>query len=142
MEVGNAMPAIDDTIYGHLLAETLPHVIHTDEENEQYIAELERLHGRNRLTVEERQLAELLTLLIEDFEQRQYQTEAAAPVDIVRELMAANGLKQSDMLDVFGTRSVASEILSGKRGLSKVHIQKLSQRFNISPEVFFPVELT
>jgi Predicted transcription regulator containing HTH domain len=54
--------------------------------------------------------------------------------------MAANGLKQSDMVDIFGTRSVASEVLSGKRDLSKTHIQKLSQRFNVSPEVFFPAK--
>jgi HTH-type transcriptional regulator/antitoxin HigA len=39
---------------------------------------------------------------------------------------------------VFGTRSVISEVLSGKRNLSKKHIQGLSERFNVSPELFFP----
>jgi hypothetical protein len=53
MEVSAAMPAIDEKIYGCLVAETLPHVIHTEEENEQYLAELERLHGGSRLTPEE-----------------------------------------------------------------------------------------
>ena len=115
----------------------LPNVIHTEEENERYIAELEILHDRERLTPEEEQLAELLTLLVEDFEARYYQIQAAAPVEIVRELMDANGLRQADLLDIFGTRSIACEVLSGKRDLSKTHIEKLCQRFHVSPEIFF-----
>ena len=59
-------------------------------------------------------------------------------MDVVRSLMEAHGLKQSEMVDIFGTKSVASEVLSGKRELSKTHIQRLSERFHVSPEVFFP----
>jgi HTH-type transcriptional regulator/antitoxin HigA len=132
------MPVIDEKTYRQLVAEALPRVIHTEEENERHIAELEALHSRERLTPEEEQLADLLMLLIEDFEARYYQIRAAKPAEIVRELMDANGLKQEDLLDIFGTRSIASEVLSGKRDLSKTHIEKLSQRFHISPEVFFP----
>lgn len=131
------MPVVDERIYRKLVAEALPHVIHTEAENERYIAELEALHSRERLTPEEEQLAELLMLLIENFEAQHYQIRAAEPVEIVRELMDANGLKQADLLDIFGTRSVVSEVLSGKRELSKTHIEKLSQRFHVSPEVFF-----
>ncbi len=131
------MSVINEKVYRQLVAEALPHIIHTDEENEHCIAELEALHSRKQLTPEEEQLAELLALLIEDFEVRHYQLQAAEPVEIVRELMAANGLKQADLLDIFGTRSVASEVLSGKRDLSKAHIERLSRRFHVSPEVFF-----
>ena len=136
------MSVIDRKTYRRLLAETLPHVVHTVDEHHRYLAELEELHGRDQLNPEEAQLAELLTLLVENFEERHYRIEpAATPADIVRELMASNGLKQPDMLDIFGTRSVASEVLSGKRDLSKSHIQKLSRRFNVSPEVFFPTRV-
>jgi HTH-type transcriptional regulator/antitoxin HigA len=38
---------------------------------------------------------------------------------------------------VFGTRSIVSEVLSGKRDLNKDHIERLSARFHVSPEVFF-----
>jgi len=79
-------------------------------------------------------LSELLTLLIEDFESK----NAVSPAEIIRELMSATSLKQSDLVDVFGTKSVVSEVLSGKRDLSKAHIQKLCQRFHVSPELFFP----
>ncbi|MBV8708838.1 MAG: helix-turn-helix domain-containing protein [Acidobacteriaceae bacterium] len=131
------MPVVDEKIYRQLVAEALPHVIHTEAENERCIAELEALHSREQLTPEEEQLAELLTLLVENFEDQHYQLKAAEPVAIVRELMDANGLKQADLLDIFGTRSVVSEVLNGKRELSKTHIEKLSQRFHVSPEVFF-----
>ena len=56
---------------------------------------------------------------------------------IVRHLMDTKGLRQVDLLDVFGTASVVSEVLSGKRELSKAHIAKLSDRFHVSPALFF-----
>jgi len=50
--------------------------------------------------------------------------------------MTANGLKQKDLLDIFGTPSIVSEVLHGKRQLTTGHIRKLSKRFQVSPEVF------
>ena len=129
---------INKQAYGQLLSETLPHVIHTEEENDHYIAALEALHNHGRLTPEQEQLSQLLTLLIEDFEEKHYQLQPTTAIETVRELMHANGLKQADMTDVFGTSSVASEVLNGKRELSKAHIQKLTERFHVSPELFFP----
>jgi HTH-type transcriptional regulator/antitoxin HigA len=49
----------------------------------------------------------------------------------------ANGLRQKDLASIFGSESVISEVLSGKRDITKAHIEKLSKRFNISPAVFF-----
>jgi len=51
--------------------------------------------------------------------------------------MDANGLRQVDLLDVFGNASVISEVLKRKRGLSKAHIARLSEHFNVSPALFF-----
>src|SRR5215467_6557624 len=52
---------------------------------------------------EEKRLAELLTFLIEDFEEKHYALLPAEPLEILRHLMDANGLRQMDLLDVFGT---------------------------------------
>jgi len=124
--------------YAHLLGEALPHVIHTESENERCTAVLERLLRKKRRTDEERYLTELLTLLIEEYEQRRYALpHPAGPIEVLRHLMDANGLRQVDLLDVFGTASVASEVLSKKRELSKTHIAKLSERFQVSPALFF-----
>ena len=128
-----------DKRYRELIASAVPRVIHSEEDNARFILALETLHDRGRLTREEEQLSELLTLLIEDFENRQYRLKPASPIEVLSELMDANGLKQADLVDVFGTKSVVSEVLSGKRDFSKAHIQKLSERFHVSPEVFFSV---
>ncbi len=120
-----------------MLAGSLPHVIYTEAENESYIAALEALYDRGPLTAEEQRLAELLTLLIETFERKTYQLEPSNPVDVVRHLMDASGLKQKDLREVFGSESLVSEFLNGKRGLSKTQISRLSERFAVSPELFF-----
>jgi len=123
--------------YAALLSSTLPAVIRSEAENERYIAVLEELDSKgSRMTAAERRIAELLTLLIEDFEEKHYALKASKPVDILKELMSANNLKQKDLLDVFGTPSIVSEVLHGKRQLTKEHIRRLSRRFHVSPEVF------
>jgi mRNA interferase HigB len=98
-----------------------------------------RLYIRHVLThaEAEKRLAELLTLLIEDFEEKHYGLEPSAPIEVLNELMLANNLKQKDLLDVFGTPSIASEVMSGKRQLTTQHIRRLSRRFKVSPELFF-----
>jgi len=124
--------------YAALLARTLPAVIHSEKENERCIAMLERLDRKaEKLTAAERRLAELLTVLVEDFEEEAYALKPARPVEVLRELIESNGLKQKDLLDIFGTPSIASEVLREKCGLTVEHIRKLSRRFHVSPEVFF-----
>jgi len=123
--------------YAKLLASTLPRVIHTEEENERCTAKLVALLRNHDRTPEESRLAELLTLLIEDFEQKHYSLPSATPRELVRHLIESNGLRQVDLVDVFGAESTVSEVLSGKRDLAKSHIEKLSRRFKVSPELFF-----
>lgn len=122
--------------YADLLARALPSVIHSERENERYLAMLEELDEKGKLSAAERRLADLLTLLIEDFEEKAYTLKAAKPIDTLIELMEANDLKQKDLVDVFRTPSIVSEVLNGKRGLTIEHIKKLSRRFRVSAEIF------
>jgi HTH-type transcriptional regulator/antitoxin HigA len=123
--------------YADLLRAALPHVIHTEAENQRCTNVLEELLRKKGRSPEEKRLAELLTLLIEEFERKEYGPAHARPIDVLRHLMDANGLRQVDLLEVFGTASVISEVLKGKRELSKAHIARLSERFHVSPAVFF-----
>jgi len=136
-EMSPAAEITDANEYAQLLRDALPHVIHTEAENQRCTAFLEDLLRNQNRTAEEERLRELLTMLIEDFEEKEYALPAAGPVEILRHLMDSNGLRQVDLLDVFGTASVASEVLSGKRELSKAHIARLSTRFHLSPALFF-----
>ena len=85
----------------------------------------------------EKELAELLTLLIEDFEEKRYRLPRGKPLDVLRFLMEQHHLQQKDLADVFGTPSIVSEVLNGKRELNKEQIRRLSARFHVSPELFF-----
>jgi len=125
------------TEYAALLSSTLPAVIRSEAENERFVRALEELDRKGRrMTAAERRLADLLTLLIADFEEKHYALKPADPVTVLTELIEANDLKQKDLLDVFGTPSIVSEVLSGKRQLTTEHIRKLSRRFHVSAEVF------
>src|SRR5271169_4090325 len=123
--------------YKQLIAEVPPKVIHTERENRYYLGKLEELNSRwADLTKAERDLYDTLGVLIEDFEKKAYNLRAATPIEAIKELMHANNLKQKDLVDVFGTASIASEVLKGKRRLTTNHIRRLSHRFNVSPKVF------
>jgi HTH-type transcriptional regulator/antitoxin HigA len=50
--------------------------------------------------------------------------------------MEQRDLRQADLLPVFGSRSVASDVLAGKREPSKAHIRRLADFFHVSPELF------
>jgi len=124
--------------YKTLLAQSAPRPIHTEAENKLAIQQLEELAGRTKLSVAEKLLMELLTVLVEAFEEEHYPlSRSASPIEVLQELMEANGLRQKDLVDVFATPSIVSEVLHGKRSLTTDHIKRLSQRFNVSPEVFF-----
>jgi HTH-type transcriptional regulator / antitoxin HigA len=113
-------------------------VIRTEKENEAYTEILHELDQRGKtLTPAEKELTELLTLLIEDFEEKRYRLPRGKPLDVLRFLMEQHGLMQKDVVKVFGTPSIVSEVLSGKRRLNKDHIERLSARFHVSPELFF-----
>jgi HTH-type transcriptional regulator / antitoxin HigA len=123
--------------YQRLLGASLPHVIQTEEENEYYLRVLEALDARaGELSPAQEKLAELLTLLIEDFEERHYALKPASPLEALRELMRANQLKQKDLVGVFGTPSIVSEVMNGRRRLTAQHVRRLSEQFHVSPELF------
>jgi HTH-type transcriptional regulator/antitoxin HigA len=128
---------ISPKIYGGLLAKTQPKVIETDRELERFTDALEALDRLDReLKPEERMLEALLSRLIQDYDER-VELPALPPHKTIAFLMEQRGLKQADLLPVFGSRSVASEVLNGRREPSKNHIRGLAKFFRLSPEVFF-----
>jgi len=123
--------------YGSLLAQALPKVIETDEELKRLAGVLEDLDTSDRpLTREEVALQSLLAQLIQDYDDR-IDLPDVPPLKMLQFLMEQRGLRQADLVPVFGSRSVASNVLNGKRELSKAHIRGLAEFFHLSPEVFF-----
>ncbi len=123
--------------YGKLLAEEKPEVVSGEQQNQLYVEKLEKLTSRAAVTPAEEKLIALLTVLVEEYEAKHHPVPEAGPVDIVRHLMDAHRLRQKDLVDVFGTESIVSDVLNGKRDLTREHIRRLSARFHVSPAVFF-----
>ena len=80
-------------------------------------------------------LAELLTLLIQQFEKR-YDLPHATPLEALRSLMEDRSLRQRDLLTVFVSSSVASDVLNGKREISKLHARRLAEFFHVPVSLF------
>jgi len=130
--------AVDPLKYGKLLAEVLPRRIETEVENEQYLKIVEQMmdKGAESFSPEEDKLFDLLVTLIEEFEEQAYPLNNAAPQEVLLHLMDAQNLKQADLLEVFGSKGIASEVVNGKRAISKTHAKKLAAKFNVSVELF------
>lgn len=128
--------------YARLLSEIQPAVVHDEEQSQRYTERLENLAFKKNQTAAERKLIELLTLLIENFEEEAYEFRGASPIEVILELMEAHDLKQKDLVEasIFESASVASEVVNGKRELTKEHIKRLSKHFHVSPLAFFDLE--
>lgn len=127
---------LDEKTYGQLLRRALPHVIRTDAELARLTAELLRLDEREDPAPEERELAELLTVLIDEYEQRRYPIRKAGPQQTLRHLMEARSLTQKDLWKIFGSKGITSEVFHGKRSISKTHAKKLAAFFHVSADLF------
>lgn len=80
-----------------------------------------------------------LTDLVETYEKKHVHIPDASESDVLRVLMAANGLTQEGLATEVGiSQSTISAVLTGKRSLTKKQIVKLAGRFAVPPSVFLP----
>jgi HTH-type transcriptional regulator / antitoxin HigA len=137
---GGKMNAVLD--YGALLAHTQPEVAHRDEQYREMLKKLSDLLVRDELNEAEGKLAELLTVLIQEYEKERFKDNGKAPaIEVIKYLMEHQGLKQKDLVPtIFETESVASETLKGTRGLTLKHVKRLSNYFKLSADIFIDDE--
>jgi HTH-type transcriptional regulator/antitoxin HigA len=131
---------VDRTKYGLLLMETLPAVISNESELERLTQEVDRLITRGikqgELSLEEESLLELLSILIESYEDKHYPMPEVGANEILKFLMNENDYKQKDLVHIFGSSGIASEVVNGKRSISKAQAKKLAEFFKVSVELF------
>jgi len=114
----------------------MPRVIRNDKELEQFTRMLLELDERPRASREERELAELLTALITEYEQKQHAIPPASPRDVLEFLLAERGMSAKDLWPLVGSKGVTSEILNGKRSISIAIARRLGEFFQLDPVVF------
>jgi HTH-type transcriptional regulator / antitoxin HigA len=119
-----------------MIAKGAPHVIHNDEELEAYTTALFELTALENPSRSEAEAIELLTLLIERYEETHYPVPAADAVSVVRFLIERQDLTQRDLVPEFGSESAVSMFLARQRKLTLEQVRKLSERFKLPADVF------
>jgi HTH-type transcriptional regulator/antitoxin HigA len=121
-----------------MIAQGAPHVIHNDAELEVYTESLFQLTALENPSSDEMEAIELLTLLVERYEQEHYPVPTAEPVSVVRFLIDKQNLTQRELIPQFGSESAVSMFLNGQRNLTLEQVRKLSERFNLPADLFIP----
>ena len=116
----------------------LPFVITTEEQYEAALAISERLFFKAHKTELDNQILDVWTVLIELYEQQSFEPGASStPASILETLMEARSLTQADLVrEGVGSRGVVSEMVNGKRQISKQQAKKLANLFHVSPALF------
>jgi len=131
------MTTINPAEYGQLLAKAQPKVIGTAAEFRQARELLENLtFADHDLSPAELALRELLKKLVIDYDDRMHPLPEVEPRKLVKSLLEQRGLKQRDLIPILGASGTVSDILSGKRSISKSQAKKLAGFFRISAEYF------
>ena len=130
--------ANENTSYTNLLISFPPRPIKSEEDFEKTQEIVDKLLDKGELTEEEQDYLFVLGMLIHEYEEKQDLVPDIYGVELLKVLIEETNLKQKDLVPIFKTESIVSDILKGKRNLTVEHIQKLGEFFKVSPSVFFP----
>ncbi len=122
--------------YSDLLVEVTPKVIENEQDYERMLAIVEKLTFEPSRTPEQTAIYKLLVTLVEAYESTHYPITQAAPDEILRHIMEASGTRQADLVGIIGSSGVVSEVVNGKRAISKAQAKILAERFKVSPSLF------
>ena len=128
---------LDERKYQQLLGETLPVIIHTKTEYQRLLQATAHLMEKpeDEIGEEEGRLLEMLSVLIEEYEGRVHPLPKTEPHKMLGCLLQEKGLKPSDLWATL-PKSRVSEILNGKRGISKTQAKQLAELFRVPVEMF------
>jgi HTH-type transcriptional regulator/antitoxin HigA len=104
--------ALDPIEYGKLPAAELPRPIQNDRELERVAA------------------------LVEVYDEGRGSLPELPPCEMVKHLMEQRGLKQADLVPVLGSRAQVSDLVNGKRGISKSQVKALAEYFGVAAGLF------
>ena len=109
-------------------------LIKTEAEYENALARLDEIFDSDPFTGEGQE-AELLALLIEDYEEKNYPIESPDPITAIKIRMEEMELKQKDLIGIIGSKGIVSDVLNKKRKLTVSMIRNLSEKLKIAAKV-------
>ena len=136
IRIGGKMTlTINPERYAEALSLYQPQVIKTEEENEKFLAIVEELMSRTRLTVEEDTILELLVRLIEEFEAQHYTIDASTPYSRLLHLMESRDLLPIDLVDVLGSSAAVKAIIEDHTAIDDAQAIVLGRFFHVNPSL-------
>ena len=109
-------------------------IINTESEYDQALQRMEKIFD-SEPNSKEGEEADLLALLIEDYEDRVHSIDSPDPITAIKIRMEEMELKQKDLIGVIGSKGIVSEVLNRKRKLTVNMIRNLSERLKIAVNV-------
>jgi HTH-type transcriptional regulator/antitoxin HigA len=108
--------------------------IHTENDYQKTLNRIEEIFDAKPGSVEGDEL-EILGILVDEYEKKHFPIESPKPVEAIKFRMDQLGLEQKELAKILGSKSRASEILSGKRSLSLRQIKLLYKKLGIPAEI-------
>ena len=133
-----SVQTLNPVAYAELLARVQPRPIKDEREYDRLVAEVGRLmeRGEEDLSAEEGSLLEMMSILIEEYDGKHYPLSPSQPRKMLAFLLEQRGLEPHDLWPLLGSKSRVSEILSGKRAISKAQAKKLAVFFHVPIDLF------
>jgi len=128
---------LDERHYRELLDVTVPVVIRTEEEHQRLLRAAAALMEKpeDEISEEEGRFLELLGILVEEYEDRVHSLPKAKPYKMLAYLLKEKNMKPSDLWTIL-PKSRVSEILNGKRSISKTQAKQLAELFRVPVDLF------
>jgi len=109
-------------------------IIKTEKDYNRALSRMEEIFDSKSNTKEGKE-AELLALIIDEFEKENYPISAPDPIEAIKIRMEELELKQKDLIGIVGNKSIVSEVLNRKRKLTVQMIRALSDKLNLTAQV-------
>jgi HTH-type transcriptional regulator/antitoxin HigA len=127
------------TAYDNLLLDVRPRPIRSQAAYRRALRHVERLMSKPHLSPAESEMVELLSLLLEQYEAVEHPTPECAPAEMLEHLLEARTITKARLARETGIpRSVITNVLAGRRGISKAVAVKLANYFGVSLNLFIP----
>jgi HTH-type transcriptional regulator / antitoxin HigA len=129
----------DRSQYTDLLTKYQPKIIETEEEYRQILAVVEYFVFKKDRSPEELALYDLAIMLVKDYESKTCPMDnwrTQSPTEMLQYLLETSGKRQADLVGVIGSSGIVSEVVNGKRAISKSQAKKLGEIFQVSPSLF------
>jgi len=120
--------------YAELVALCMPRPLHDEVDYRNALHVLDAMAGFE-MNADQEDYFEAISTFVEKYETARHAIEDSnlTPVELLRCLMEARGMNESDLGRLLGDRSLGHRVLAGERELSKAHIRTLADHFALNP---------